>query len=113
MTPWLSAYRARCAASARGTVTGRDRGSETAGRLIPNDVGQPITGRLTVTGPAAAGAVAVPGRPADRMADDADGADPLLTADVPHPASRIKAAASSTAATGAQRRQPRSSPTCL
>ncbi len=105
MIPCLSTYTARPAASACGTATGRDRGSETAGRSAPRKVGQLTTGRLAVTDPAAVDEVPVP-EPICPVADGADETDPLLTADALQPATRVRAASSTTTA-GEHRSQAR------
>lgn len=106
MIPWLSAYTDSSAASACGTATGRDRGSGTAGRSIPKDVGQLTMVRLAVAGPALVDGVVVLGLVGPVVGGAGD-ADPVLTADVPQPAVKVKAAASSAAAIGERRSQPR------
>ena len=94
MTPTSSAYTASRAASARGTATGRDRGSETAGRATPSDVGQRTTGRLTVTN-AAVVAETGPVRPAF---DGAGDADLVFPAGAPQPAASASETVASSAA---------------
>jgi hypothetical protein len=103
MTPTSSAYTANRAASACGTAAGRDGGSETAGRTTPSDVGQLITGSLTVINTAVV-AEAGPVRPAVDGAGDADLAFP---AGAPQPATSVSGTvASSAAAIGQRRSQP-------
>jgi hypothetical protein len=104
MTPWVSAYTDSFPASACGTATARDRGTGTAERTTPTDVGQLTTGRLAVTGPTMAGEVAVPGLAGPAM-DDADDAAPLFTADAPQPTGSVNNP-SSAAAIGKRRSQP-------
>src|SRR5579863_970505 len=94
MTPTSSAYTASRAASARGTATRRDVGGETAGRATPSEVGQPITGTLTVTNAAVvdeAGTV----RP---VADDAGDTDLVFPAGALQPATSVSDTIPSSAA---------------
>jgi hypothetical protein len=99
MTPTSSAYTASRAASARGTATGRDGGSETAGLTTPSDVGQRTTGRLTVTNTAVV-AEAGPLRPAVDGPGDEDRAFP---AGAPQPATSVSGTVASSAAAIGQR----------
>jgi hypothetical protein len=100
MTPTSSPYTASRAASARGSATGRDGGSETAGRTTPSDVGQLTTGRLTVTNTAVVDE-AGPVRPA---VDGAGDADLVFPAGAPQPATSVSDTVASSAAAIGQRR---------
>lgn len=100
-------------ASACGTATGREGGSETpwGAEATAIDVGQLTTGRLADTGPAVVAAAVdgapVPG-PAGPAVDDADEGDPVFTAGPPQLAPSVNdAPASSATAIGQQRSQPR------
>jgi hypothetical protein len=104
MIPCVSAYTDSFPASACGTATARDRGTGTAERTTPTDVGQLTTGRLAVTGPTMVDDVAVLGL-AGPAVDDADDAAPLLTADAPQPTRSVNDA-SSAAAIGKPSSQP-------
>src|SRR5579862_3828977 len=112
MIPWSTAYTASRVASGRGTVTGRDAGSDTGGWGTPREVGQLTTGRLAVTDPAVADEAPAASGPADPGADcpgaDCPGAaDVVFTAGPPQLATSASGtAASSARAIGPRHRRP-------